>query len=190
MYDNIYLQNRIGFNGKIKKNDLTVFDNGLKIGLWIALIIAIVSYLFIFLSNTNFAFTIDLFFENLLSNRVLQILLGFIIVVGVLLYYCFSKAKHSVAFQVDLENDILNIVFNEGKYVGMEYHMLMNDISNICVYKNRSFSFYCNNMEVEKNGKIKSMKGTIKFIGGDSGAFVSDLQDYLGRKVKYVNKKD
>ena len=44
--------------------------------------------------------------------------------------------------------------------------------------------------EVEKNGKVKNMRGTVKFIGGDSGDFVADLQDYLGRKVKYVNKKD
>ena len=37
--------------------------------------------------------------------------------------------------------------------------------------------------------KLKDMKGTIKFIGGDAGGFVSDLQDYLGTKVKFVNKK-
>ena len=42
---------------------------------------------------------------------------------------------------------------------------------------------------VDKNGKLKDMKGTIKFIGGDAGGFVSDLQDYLGTKVKFVNKK-
>ena len=190
MYDNIYLQNIIGFNGKIKKSDLTVFDNGLKMGLWAAFIIAILAYFFIFFSATDLVFTIDLFFENLLANKTLQVLLGFIFIVGLLLYYCFGKSKHSVAFQVYLENDLLSIVFNEGKYVGMEYHMLLNDISNICVYKNGSFSFYCNNIEVDRKGKTFTMKGTVKFVGGDSGAFVSDLQDYLGRRVKFVNKKD
>ena len=190
MYDNIYLQNRIGLGGKIKKSDFTIFDNGLKLGLWAALIVAVIGYLVIFLSATDFAFTIDLFFENLLAKKTLQVLLGFITIVGLLLYYCFSKARHSVAFQVYLENDLLTIVFNQGKYIGMEYHMLMNDISNICIYKNGSFSFYCNNIEVDKNGKTSTMKATVKFIGGDSGAFVADLQDYLGRKVKYVNKKD
>ena len=189
MYDGIYLQNRIGFNGKIKKKELTIFDSGLKLGLWIVLLISILGYLFIFLSATSFVFTIDLFFENLISNKLLQILLGFIVVISMLLYYCFNKPKHSVAFQVHLDSDLLAIVFNEGKYAGMEYHMLLNDISNICVYKNGGFSFYCNNMEVDKNGKLKDMKGTIKFIGGDAGGFVSDLQDYLGTKVKFVNKK-
>ena len=117
MYDNIYLQNRIGLGGKIKKSDFTIFDNGLKLGLWAALIVAIVGYLVIFLSATDFAFTIDLFFENLLANKTLQVLLGFITIVGLLLYYCFSKARHSVAFQVYLENDLLTIVFNQGKHM-------------------------------------------------------------------------
>jgi hypothetical protein len=190
MYDNIYLQNRIGFNGKIKKSDFTIFDNGLKLGLWASLILCVIAYLFIFFMATDFVFTIDLFFETLIAKKILKVLLIIIVIVGLMLYYCFGKSKHSVAFQVNLDADLLTIVFNEGKHIGMEYHLLMNDISNICVYKNGSFSFYCNNMEVEKNGKVKNMKGTVKFIGGDSGDFVADLQDYLGRKVKYVNKKD
>ena len=190
MYDNIYLQNRIGFNGKIKKTDLTAFDNGLKLALGVIFILAIVIYLYVFLSATNYVFTIDLFFENLLANQTLQILLGIIAFVGTLIYYCFSKWKHSVAFQVYLENDMLVIVFNEGKKAGMEYRMFLSEISNICVYKNNSFSFYCNNIEIDRNGKITDMKGTIKFMGGDSRVFVLDLQEYLGRKVKFVNKKD
>lgn len=190
MYDNIYLQNRIGMNGKIKKKDLTVFDYGLQAGLWIALIMAVVGYLFIFLNNTDFKFTIDLFFENLIANKTLQILAIFIGVVGVLLYYCFSKAKHSVAFQVNTETNVLSIVFNEGKHIGLEYHLLLDEISNVCMYKNHTYSFYCNYIEIDKKGKISDMKGTIKFCGGDSQIFVSDLVDYTGKRLKFVNKKD
>lgn len=190
MYDNIYLQNRISRNGRLKKNDLSIFDYSLKSVLWLVLGICILIYIFVYFSLVGRVFTIDLFFESIIGSRLLQFLFFVIVGIGLLLYYCFSKSKHSVAYQVYLENDLLMVIFNEGKHIGMEYKMLLSDISNICMYKNGSFSFYSNNIEVDRKGKVFTMKGTIKFIGGDSGAFVSDLQDYLGRKVKFVNKKN
>lgn len=190
MYDNIFLQNRIGSNGKVKRTDLTALDEGLKSALWVILLLFIGAFVVKYISLVGAVFTIDLLFETLLSSDFLKLDLLLIAIVGVLIYYCFGKAKHSVAFQVNSNNDMLSIVFNEGAKAGMEYHLMLYDISNICVYKNNSFSFYCNNIEVEKNGKTSYMKGKINFIGGDSSAFVADLRDYLDRNIKYVNKKN
>lgn len=190
MYDNIFLQNRIGGNGKVKKTDLTIMDTSLKSALCIILLVLIGLYAIKYISIVGTVLTMDLLFETTLGNDSLKLLVLCIAAVGAMIYYCFGKAKHSVAFQVDGNNGFLNIVFNDGKHEGLEYHLMLNEISNICLYKNNSFSFYCNNIEVDKNGKLSYMKGKINFIGGDSAAFVADLRDYLDRNVKYVNKKN
>ncbi len=190
MYDNIFLQNRIGANGKIKKTDLTALDNGLKSALWVILIVLVGAFAMKYISIAGTVLTLDLLFETTLGSEFLKLDVLLMAIVGAMIYYCFGKAKHSVAFQVDSNNGMLSIVFNEGAKAGMEYHLMLNDISNICLYKNNSFSFYCNNIEVDKNGKISYMKGKINFIGGDSAVFVADLRDYLDRNIKYVNKKN
>ena len=72
----------------------------------------------------------------------------------------------------------------------MEYRIFMEDISNICLYKDGSFSFYCANIEIDNYENIDYTKGIIKIKGGDSGIFIEDLQDYLGKRVQYKNKKN
>ena len=189
MYDNIYLRNRIGFTGNIKKKEESTVDKILKTILWCILSVLIVIYLFNYFRLVGFALTMDLLFESLISSSILKADLFLIVLASLVLYYCFRKPKTSVAFQIDNECEMLSIVFNEGKWQGMEYHILLSEISNVCVYKNNTFSFFCNNIEKDVNGKQKYLKGTIYFSNGDSGIFVDDFQNTFDRNVKYVNKK-
>ena len=189
MYDNIYLRNRINFNGLLKKNDVSILDKILKIILWIVFIGLFISYFVCYFSIAGFKFTMDLLFETLILSDFLKVVLLILILVSVVLFYCFKKPKNSVAFQIDRKGEMLSIIFNEGKWAGMEYHILLDEISNVCVYKNNCFSFYCNNIERERKGKVKYFKGTVKFMGGSSGDFVTDFQNTFDRNVKYVNKK-
>ena len=190
MYDCIYLRNRISFNGKLKKNDFSLFDKVLKYILLGLLLISILVYIGVYINTVGFVLTLDLLFETLLTSKILALTLLCGVICGVSLYYCYRKPKYSVAFQVDTENNILSIVFNEGKKAGLEYHLLFSDISNLSIYKNGTFSMYCNNIEIERNGKHKYCSGQINFSHGDAGIFVSDFQEYMDRNVKYFNKNN
>mgnify|MGYP003306876356 CR=1 FL=1 len=189
MYDNIYLRNRISFNGIIKKKDVSAIDKILKIILWVLLAVLIIGYIITYLSIAGLVLTLDWLFLTLIQSNFLKVDLLLIILVSFVLSYCFRKPKNSVAFQIDRKGEMLSIVFNEGKWQGMEYHILLDEISNVCVYKNNSFSFYCNNIERDRKGKQKYFNGTISFSGGASGDFVTDFQNTFDRNIKYVNKK-
>lgn len=188
MYDNIFLLNRVKLNGVFKKGNYSLMNNSVKLVLLLIMTFIAVLFVVVYGSIAGARLTIDLFFETVLSSAFLKLdLVFFCCILG--FYYLLNKrGSHLVSFKV--ENDLLVIVFTEGLYQGIEYRLFLDDISNICIYKNGVCSFYCNHIEIDKNGKTKEIKGTIKFYGGDSNEFLLDLQDYMGRKIKFRNKKD
>lgn len=191
MFESIYIQNRISKNGKIKRTDFSLMSRGLKFFVGLIFGVFAVSFVLIFFINSGFKFTIDIFFETILAHFILQMLLLFTVIFGYIFFYCFNKAKHIATFKVLEDEGVLNIIFTNGNLLGYEYGIDISNLLDVCVYKDRSFSFYgrkimCFN---EEKGIEYNMKGTIKFIGGDSSSFVEYMQNNLGIAVRYVDKK-
>ena len=188
MYDNIYLLSRLNWKGKIKKKEISFFGKSLSFILNCLFALSVLSYL-VYYGFTNFNdITMDTFFISLMNSSYLKYNLIAIILLGTLVKINWRK-KYDVAINTTDDN-VVRIIFNAGRLVGMEYRIFMEDISNICLYKDGSFSFYCANIEIDNYENIDYTKGIIKIKGGDSGVFIEDLQDYLGKRVQYKNRKN
>lgn len=188
MYDNIKLVNRLTLKGKLKRKNISIFGKSLSFILNVLFIVSIVVFL-VFYCFTNFNnITLNSLLNSIMNSRFLQLNLLTIFLLGYIAKINW-KGNYSVAINTT-DDDIVRIIFNEGKYIGMEYRIFMEDISNICMYKDGSFSFYCANIEVDKGSKLESTKGIINIKDGDSGFFIEDLQDYLGKRVQYKNKRN
>ena len=188
MYDNIRLVNRLTFKGKLKKKNISIFGKSLSFILNCLFALSIIVFVgYYCLTNFN-NITLSSLLNSIMNSSFLQLNLLTIFLLGFIAKFNW-KGNHSIAINTT-DEDIIRIIFNEGKYMGMEYRILMEDISNICLYKDGAFSFYCAEIEVDKGDKLSVTKGVINIKGGDSGIFIEDLQDYLGKNVQYKNKRN
>ena len=188
MYDNIKLMSRIKRNGKLKKKNISILGKSITFILNLLLIFFILTAVGVY-GFTNFNnIMLSTLIDSIMTNHLLQCN----IIVIILLCLCKKinmKGNYSVAINVT-DEDIIRIIFNEGKHIGLEYRIFIDDISNICIYKDNSFSFYCALIEVDKDNSISDTKGVIYLKGGDTGLFIEDLQRYSDKRVQYKNKKN
>lgn len=188
MYDNIRLVNRLNYKGKLKKKNISIFGKSLSFILNCLFVLSIVIFI-VFYCFTNFNnITLSSLLNSITTSTFLQLNLVTIFLLGFIAKFNW-KGNHSIAINTT-DEDVLRIIFNEGKYMGMEYRIFMEDISNICLYKDGTFSFYCANIEVDRGDKLETTKGVINIKGGDAGIFIEDLQDYLGKRVQYKNRRN
>ena len=189
MYEGIYILNRIGLNGKPKDKDLSIFTRFITFGLYGMLLIFIFLMLFSFNSVSD-SFTLRNILNAFSTSKMF--LFSFICVVLdiIAIKYMTIKSNQSVSFMTNLENGLLTIIFLDGRLQGVEYSILLSDITDVSCYKDGTFSLYSNDIQYSKGNKTSYFKGKIRFVGGDSRDFVLDLQDYVGNLIKFKNKRN
>ena len=189
MYEGIYLLNRIGLNGKPKDKDLSVITRIITFGLY-GLLLLFIFLMFISFNSVSDSFTLRNILNAFSNSRMFLFSFICLILNVMAIKYMTMKSTQSVSFMTNIENGLLTIIFLDGRLQGVEYSILLSDITDVSCYKDGTFSLYSNNIQYSKGNKTSYFKGKIRFVDGDSRDFVLDLQDYVGNLIKFKNKRN